>query len=55
MGRIYAAIVKEEVQDAVVITRSLLIHISPATILFDYDSLHTFIVMTFVDRIDVSV
>lgn len=54
-GKMYDTMTEEAVQDAVVIIGNLLIHYVPIIALFDYDSTHTFIAKTFVDRIGVSV
>lgn len=43
------------VQDATIITSTLIIYSTPAIVLFDAGSTHTLIAKTFVDRIDVLV
>lgn len=48
-------IAKEAIQDAVIITCTLLIHFRPVIALFDSSSTHTFISKTFVDRISLSI
>lgn len=51
----YLAIAEEPVENAVVITSTLLIHTGPNIVFCDSVSTHTFIAMTFVDRIGLSV
>lgn len=51
----YVVTIEEVVQNAVVITNTLLIHSTPTVALFDSGSTHTFIAKLFFDRIGVSV
>lgn len=51
----YGSTSEEAVQDVVVITRTLLLHIPSASALLDSGSTHTLIANTFVDRIGMSV
>lgn len=51
----YVATAEEVVQDAAVITGALFIHSTPAIALFNCSCTHTFIAMTFNDRIGMSV
>lgn len=55
LGRMYTTITEEAVQDAIVITDTLLIHSAPTIELFDSGSTHTLKVKTFIYRIGVSV
>ena len=52
-GGVYAATADEAVQDTAVITGTLFIHSTPAVVLFDSGSTHTFLARSFVDRIGV--
>ena len=54
-GQVYAATADEAVQDAAVITGTLTIHSTPALVLFDSGSIHTFLAQAFVDRIGLDV
>ena len=51
----YAAIANEAIQDAAVITSILPIHSTPAIVLFDSGSTHTFLAQAFVDRVGLDV
>ena len=50
-GSIYTATADEAIQDAAVITGTLTIHSTPALVLFDSGSMHTFIATAFVARV----
>ena len=54
-GRVYAATVDEAVEDAAVITGTLTIHSTPALVLFNSGSTHTFIATAFAARVGMTV